>query len=175
MGWAGDSSPCSLEVAPKPCTEVSFCSDWLGDKVESHLWKQGLLTLHSEGRQGCLPQSPSRLPRGQVESFAMKCQPPPPVPSSRLWVRPGWQVASTHRRQRDPCKQRTSRQQNSDGTKPPSDRCSSGGGGLRPREPPGLPRGSHQFLPLRLPHQHGHCPVQSSSTENNEGGSTFQA
>lgn len=35
--WVGIPSPCSLEVAPKPCTEVRSCSDWLEGKTASRL------------------------------------------------------------------------------------------------------------------------------------------
>lgn len=67
---------------PKPCTEVGSHSDWLGDEITSHLWKK-VLTLHSEGREACLPQRPSCLPGGHMGSSAMKHQcPPESVPSS---------------------------------------------------------------------------------------------
>lgn len=54
----GDRSPCSLEVAPKSGTEVSSCRDWLRAHGKSSLEK-GLLILCYEGREACLPQSPS--------------------------------------------------------------------------------------------------------------------
>lgn len=53
----GNPSPCSLEAAPKPCTEVSSCSDCLGGKIASHLWKKGLFTLLCEGREASHPRA----------------------------------------------------------------------------------------------------------------------
>lgn len=53
----GNPSPCSLEAAPKLCTEVSSCSEWLGGKIASHLWKKGLFTLLCEGREASHPRA----------------------------------------------------------------------------------------------------------------------
>lgn len=64
-----DPCPCSLEVAPKPCTDGGSCSHWLKGQPVSYLWKKGLLPPHSEHRAACWPHESPLLPEA-AEVFA---------------------------------------------------------------------------------------------------------
>lgn len=59
----GDPSPCSLEGAPEPCTEVSSCPALLGGDIASHLWKRGCSPFTVREGKPTAPETP-RLPGG---------------------------------------------------------------------------------------------------------------
>lgn len=136
--WDGvHGCPCSLRRPPNPAQRSAPNLTGLGSRLKVIF-----------GKRGCSPftlrdQSPSHPPGRWVGVFG---SPPQPVPSSQSWVKLGGQGASQHRRQRNPCKQRTSHGRfpnpattERDGVLPPSERCGSGDSGVYPVSPSGFP------------------------------------